>query len=145
MSAESKNKKPFVYLVGAGPGRADLITVRGANAIAAADCIIADKLANPALLKFARPDAEIVPVPKRIGPGSFTQDAVNKILLEKAAPGRIVVRLKGGDPCIFGRVAEELAVLKEHRIEFEIVPGITAAVAAGAYAGIILTDRDYAS
>ncbi|UCG48350.1 MAG: uroporphyrinogen-III C-methyltransferase [Phycisphaerales bacterium] len=145
MSAESKNKKPFVYLVGAGPGRADLITVRGANAIAAADCIIADKLANPALLKFARPDAEIVPVPKRIGPGSFTQDAVNRILLEKAAPGRIVVRLKGGDPCIFGRAGEELAVLKEHGIEFEIVPGITAAVAAGAYAGIILTDRDYAS
>lgn len=141
----SKSGKAFVYLVGAGPGRADLITVRGANAIASADCIIYDKLANPALLELARPDAEIVGVPKRIGPGSATQDQINRLLLEKTAGGRTVVRLKGGDPCIFGRVAEELAVLTEAGIDFEIVPGVTAASGAGAYAGVLLTDREHAS
>ena len=137
--------KSFVYLVGAGPGRADLITVRGAEVIKKADCIIYDKLANPALLKFARADAEIIHVPKRIGGSSVTQEEINKLLIEKTSGGRIVVRLKGGDPCIFGRVAEELAVLIEEGIGFEIVPGITAGIAVSAYAGIILTDREYSS
>jgi uroporphyrinogen III methyltransferase/synthase len=138
-------KKGFVYLVGAGPGRADLITVRGAEALRAADCIIYDKLANPALLRFARKDAEIVHVPKRVGKGSVTQDEINRLLVEKASAGRTVVRLKGGDPCIFGRVAEELALLSEAGIGFEIVPGITAGVAVSSYTGIMLTDRDYSS
>jgi uroporphyrinogen III methyltransferase/synthase len=137
--------KGFVYLVGAGPGRADLITVRGAEALKRADCIIYDKLANPALLRFARADAEIIHVPKRIGGSSVTQEEINKLLLEKASAKRTVVRLKGGDPCIFGRVAEELAVLIEEGIGFEIVPGITAGIAVSAYAGIILTDREYSS
>ncbi len=137
--------KGFVYLVGAGPGRADLITVRGAEALKRADCIIYDKLANPALLRFTRDDAEIIHVPKRTGGVSVTQEEINKLLLEKASAGRTVVRLKGGDPCIFGRCAEELAVLIEEGIGFEIVPGITAGIAVSAYAGIILTDREYSS
>ena len=116
-------KKGFVYLVGAGPGRADLITVRGAEVLKAADCVIYDKLANSALLQFVRKDAEIIHVPKRIGEGSCTQDEINKVLAEKALAGKTVVRLKGGDPCIFGRVAEELAVLIEAGVDFEIVPG----------------------
>jgi siroheme synthase len=98
-------RKGFVYLVGAGPGRADLITVRGAEVLKTADCVIYDKLANPALLQFARKDTEIIHVPKRIGEGSCTQDEINKVLVEKALAGKTVVRLKGGDPCIFGRVA----------------------------------------
>ncbi len=137
--------KGFVYLVGAGPGRADLITVRGAEVLKKADCIIYDKLANPALLRFARSDAEIIHVPKRTGGSSVTQEEINKLLLEKASANRTIVRLKGGDPCIFGRCAEELAVLIEAGIGFEIVPGITAGIAVAAYAGILLTDREYSS
>ena len=140
--------KGKVYLVGAGPGRADLITVRGAEVLKAADSVIYDRLANPALLKFARKDAEIIHVPKRIGPpkaDSCTQEEINKLLVEKAGSGQIVVRLKGGDPCIFGRCSEELAVLADAGIDFEIVPGVTAAIAAAGYTGIMLTDRDYSS
>ena len=137
--------KGFVYLVGAGPGRADLVTVRGAEVLGAADCIIYDKLANPALLKFARKDAEIIHVPKRVGSGSCTQDEINRLLVERASSGRTVVRLKGGDPCIFGRCAEEAAVLVDAGIDFEIVPGVTAAIAAAGYTGIMLTDREYSS
>ena len=137
--------KGFVYLVGAGPGRADLITLRGAELIKTADCIIADKLANPALLELARADADIVNVPKRIGSGSFTQDQINEILVQKALEGKTVVRLKGGDPCIFGRVTEEVVALNEVGVKFEIVPGITAAIAASEYTGIMLTDRRYSS
>jgi len=131
--------------VGAGPGRADLITVRGAEVLKAADCVIYDKLANPALLQYARRDAEMIHVPKRIGKGSCTQDQINQVLVEKALNGKTVVRLKGGDPCMFGRVAEELAVLIEAGVGFEIVPGVTAAVAASSYTGILLTDREYSS
>ncbi len=138
-------EKGFVYLVGAGPGRADLITVRGAEILRKADCIIYDKLANPALLKFARKDAEILHVPKRIGRDSFTQQEINNLLLEKASEGKTVVRLKGGDPGIFGRCYEEIMLLAEAAINFEIVPGVTAATAAAEYAGIILTDRQYSS
>jgi uroporphyrinogen III methyltransferase/synthase len=138
-------KKGFVYLVGAGPGRADLITVRGAEALKAADCIIYDKLANPALLRFAPADAEILHVPKRTGGVSVTQKEINKLMLEQALAGRTVVRLKGGDPCIFGRCHEELAALIEHGIGFEIVPGISSGIAVAAYAGIMLTDKEYSS
>jgi len=134
-------EKGRVYLVGAGPGRADLITVRGAEVLKTADCVICDKLANPALLKFARPDAEIIHVPKRVGRSSVTQEEINKLLIEKADTGKIVVRLKGGDPCIFARAAEELTTLADAGIDFEIVPGVTAAIAAAAYTGIMLTDR----
>jgi uroporphyrinogen III methyltransferase/synthase len=139
------SKKGKVYLVGAGPGKADLITIRGAELLKTADCIIYDKLANPALLKFARPDAELINVPKRIGPGSATQDQINKLLVEKVNRGKTVVRLKGGDPSIFGRTSQELSALIKADIDFEIVPGVTAAVAAAESAGILLTDRDYSS
>lgn len=141
----SDKKQGKVYLVGAGPGRADLITVRGAELLKTADCIIYDKLASPALLNYARGDAEILHVPKRIGPSSFTQQEINRLLVEKASAGKTVVRLKGGDPCIFGRGSEEAAVLVEAGIDFEIVPGVTAGIAAGAYAGVMLTDRNYSS
>jgi len=141
----SQGKKGFVYLVGAGPGRADLITVRGAELLKTADCIIYDKLANPALLSYARPDADIIHVPKRIGTGSCTQDEINRLLVEKASSGKTVVRLKGGDPCIFGRGSEEARFLSKAGIDFEIVPGVTAAVAAAEYAGVMLTDREYSS
>jgi len=137
-------KKGKVYLVGAGPGRADLITVRGAELLKAADCVIYDKLANPALLKFARPDAEIIHVPKRIGSSSCTQDQINKLMVEKAASGKTVVRLKGGDPGIFGRAGQEISAITKAGIDFEIIPGVTAATAAE-FAGIMLTDRDYSS
>ncbi len=130
-----------VYLVGAGPGRAELITLRGAEALRCADCIIYDRLVNPDLLGLARADAEIIHTPKRAGGDSATQEQINRLLLEKASAGRIVVRLKGGDACIFGRGFEEAALLAEAGIEFEIVPGVTAAVAASEYAGIMLTDR----
>jgi len=135
----------FVYFVGAGPGRADLITVRGVEVFKKADCIIYDKLANPALLKYARADTEIIHVPKRIGDASVTQHQINRLLVEKASGGRTVVRLKGGDPCIFGRITEEVAALSEAGIDFEIVPGITAGIAVSAYTGIMLTDRKYSS
>jgi uroporphyrinogen III methyltransferase/synthase len=138
-------KKGFVYLVGAGPGRADLITVRGAEVLKKADCIIYDRLANPALLRFARADAEIIAVPKRNGKALFTQPEINELLLQKARGGKTVVRLKGGDPCMFGRCTEEAAALAEAGIDFEMVPGVTAAVAAAGYTGIILTDREYSS
>ena len=145
MKAANDKTKGVVYLVGAGPGRADLITVRGAEVLELADCIIYDKLANPALLRYARPDAELIHVPKRIGSGSCKQEDINKLLIEKASSGKTVVRLKGGDPCIFGRGAEEAKVLAEAGIDFEIVPGVTAAIAAAEYTGIMLTDREYSS
>jgi uroporphyrinogen III methyltransferase/synthase len=138
-------RKAKVYLVGAGPGQADLITVRGAHLLKTADCIIYDKLANPALLDYASPDADIIHVPKRIGSRSVTQQDINDLLLEKAATAKTIVRLKGGDPCIFGRGAEEAALLAEAGIDFQIVPGVTAAIAAAEYSGIMLTHRDYSS
>jgi uroporphyrinogen III methyltransferase/synthase len=138
-------KQGKVYLVGAGPGREDLITVRGAEIIKIADCVIYDKLANPALLKYTSANTEIIHVPKRIGDASFTQRQINKLLVDKASDGKTVVRLKGGDPCIFGRGAEEAALLAKAGIDFEIVPGVTAAIAAGSYAAVMLTDRNYSS
>lgn len=144
MSA-TNNKKGKVYLVGAGPGRVDLIALRGLELLKAADCVIYDKLANPALLKYARPDAELIAAPKRIGDESVTQQQINNLLIEKAAQYKTVVRLKGGDPYIFGRGTEEAAVLAQAGIDFEVVPGVTAAIAAAAYAGLPLTDRNLAS
>jgi uroporphyrinogen III methyltransferase/synthase len=143
--AEKIKNSGKVYLVGAGPGAPDLITLRAAELLKIADCIIIDKLANPALLKYAKQNAEIIHTPKRAGPASVTQDTINMLMVEKALAGKIVVRLKGGDPCIFSRVSQETAALSQAGIDFEIVPGITAAVAVASYAGILLTDRDYAS
>jgi len=138
-------KNSMVYLVGAGPGRADLITIRARELIACADCIICDRLANPELLKLARPDAEIIHVPKRLGDRPYTQDEVNNLIVEKAAQHKTVIRLKGGDPCLFARAAEELGTLADNGIDFEVVPGVTAASAAAACAGVLLTDRTLSS
>ena len=140
-----ETEKGFVYLVGAGPGRPDLITIRGVELLRQADCVIWDKLVHPSLLNYAPAGAEIIHTPKRAGAGSFTQEQINKLLIEKAVEGKVVVRLKGGDPCIFGRGAEEAAALAEAGVDFEIVPGVTAGIAAGEYAGIMLTDRRFSS
>jgi uroporphyrinogen III methyltransferase / synthase len=137
--------KGKVFLVGAGPGRKDLITVRGAELLKKADCVICDKLANSDMLRYVKADAEIIYVPKRIGPKSITQQQINNILVDRAKNKKIVVRLKGGDPGIFGRASEELNVLAGAGIDFEIVPGITSGIAAAEYAGIMLTDREFAS
>ena len=137
--------KGLVYLVGAGPGDPGLITVKGQECIRKADVLVYDYLANAALLKNARPDAELLYVGKKGGDHTLSQDGINALLVEKAQEGNIVTRLKGGDPFIFGRGGEEAEVLIEAGIEFEIVPGVTSAIAAPAYAGIPLTHRDYTS
>ena len=137
--------KGFVYLVGAGPGDPGLITVKGQACIRKADVLVYDYLANAALLKHARSNAELLYVGKKGGDHTLSQDGINALLVEKARAGNIVARLKGGDPFIFGRGGEEVEVLVEAGIAFEIVPGVTSAVAAPAYAGIPLTHRDYTS
>lgn len=142
---EEKNKKGKVYLVGAGPGEPDLITIRGMQLIGLADCIIYDKLVNPSLLDFAKGDAEIIHTPKRQAPNSFTQEQINEVMVEKAMEGKTVVRLKGGDPWIFSRGPEEAKILAQAGIDFEIVPGITAGLAAAEYAGIMLSERSLSS
>ena len=124
-----------VYLVGAGPGAAGLITVRGAELLARADCVLYDSLASAAFLAQTRLGAELISVGKRSGAHSFTQLQINELLVSKAKQHQTVVRLKGGDPCIFGRGAEEARALADASINFEIVPGITSAIAAAEYAG----------
>lgn len=130
-----------VFLVGAGPGDPDLITVRGLNAIKNADVIVYDRLANPELLSYASEHSEKIYVGKRPGKRSVSQEQINRILVAKAKEHKKVVRLKGGDPFIFGRGGEECVVLTEENITFEVVPGISSAIAAPAYAGIPLTHR----
>ena len=140
------NPKPGkVYLVGAGPGDPKLITVRGLELIAAADVIVNDRLASPRLLSHARPDAEIVYVGKVPGKHHATQDEIISIIIDRARKGKSVARLKGGDPFVFGRGGEEAAALAEAGIEFEVVPGVTSAIAAPAYAGIPVTHRGLAT
>lgn len=135
-----------VYLVGAGPGAADLITIRGARLIRNADVIVYDFLANPEILRLAPADAERIYAGKR-GGGEHTleQSEINRLLIERARQGKRVVRLKGGDPFIFGRGGEEAQALAAASVEFEIVPGITSAIAAPAFAGIPLTHREHGS
>jgi uroporphyrinogen III methyltransferase/synthase len=137
-----KNK---VYLVGAGPGDPGLITVKGLECIRRADVIIYDYLASPVLAKHAKEDAEIIYVGKKVGDHTFTQEMINTLIVEKAKAGLTVTRLKGGDPFIFGRGGEEAEALMEAGIFFEIVPGVTSAIAAPAYAGIPLTHRKHTS
>ena len=138
-------KTGTVILVGAGPGDAGLITVKGLQRLRQADCVVYDGLANPALLAEVKPDAELINVRKRTGDHPIKQNDINAILVEKAKQGKVVVRLKGGDPCLFGRAAEEIAACAAAGISIEIVPGVTSGVAAAEYAGIFLTDRDRAS
>ncbi|MEK6976855.1 MAG: uroporphyrinogen-III C-methyltransferase [Candidatus Hydrothermarchaeota archaeon] len=134
-----------VYLVGAGPGDPDLITVKGLGLIERADILIYDRLAGEELLSHAKPGAELIYVGKRTGAHTYTQEEINRLLVEKAAEGKVVVRLKGGDPFVFGRGGEEARVLREHGIEFEVVPGVTSAIAVPGLANIPVTDRRYAS
>ncbi len=132
-----------VYLIGAGPGDPGLITVKGLECIKNADVIIYDYLASPALLKHAPENAELIYVGKKGGDHTLSQDRINALIAEKAKSGLTVARLKGGDPFIFGRGGEEAEVLINKGIPFEIVPGVTSAIAAPAYAGIPLTHREY--
>jgi uroporphyrinogen III methyltransferase/synthase len=134
-----------VYLVGAGPGDPELITLKGLECIKNADVIIYDYLASPGLLKHAREHAEIIYVGKKGGDHTLSQDRINALIAEKAQKGLTVTRLKGGDPFIFGRGGEEAEVLVDARIPFEIIPGVTSAIAAPAYAGIPLTHRKFTS
>jgi len=134
-------RKAKVYLVGAGPGDPALITVKGKACIETAEVIIYDYLAAPALLNHARQEAELIYVGKKGGDHTLSQDEINALIVEKAKAGFSVCRLKGGDPFIFGRGGEEAEVLVAEGIPFEVVPGVTSAVAAAAYAGIPLTHR----
>jgi uroporphyrinogen III methyltransferase/synthase len=137
--------KASVYLVGAGPGDPGLITVQGKACIQKADVIIYDYLASPALLKYARKSAELIYVGKKGGDHTLSQDEINALIVEKAKSGGVICRLKGGDPYIFGRGGEEAETLFKAGISFEIVPGVTSAIAAAAYAGIPLTHRKLTS
>jgi uroporphyrin-III C-methyltransferase len=132
-----------VYLVGAGPGSPDLITVRGLRLLQSADVVVHDALVHRDLLAEVRPDAERVYAGKRgYCVGSTLQETINDVLVNRARDGLTVVRLKGGDPCVFGRGGEEAEYLAERGIPFEIVPGVTTAVGACAAASIPLTHRD---
>ncbi len=133
------------YLVGAGPGDPGLITVKGQRLLAVADVVIYDYLASPELLDVCRADAERIYVGKKGGDHTLPQEEINALIVAKVREGKNVVRLKGGDPYIFGRGAEEAEELLAAGLEFEVVPGVTSAVAGPAYAGIPLTHRKYAS
>ncbi len=137
------DKKGKVYLVGAGPGDPGLLTLRGKELIEKAEVIIYDRLASPRIMEFANPEAEKIYVGKRVGKHVANQQEINDLILKKAKEGKRVVRLKGGDPFIFGRGGEEAQILASHGISFEIVPGVTSAIAVPAYAGIPLTHRSY--
>jgi uroporphyrinogen III methyltransferase/synthase len=144
MTQTEQSSKGIVYLVGAGPGDPGLITLRGADLLASAEIVVYDALANPRLLSHC-PQAEKIYVGKRAASHSMSQEQINALLIEKAREGKRVVRLKGGDPFVFGRGGEECEALTGAGIRFEVVPGITAAIAAPAYAGIPVTHRDFNS
>ena len=134
-----------VQLIGAGPGDPKLITVGGMEALKAADVVVYDRLAHPALLGYARPDATRIYVGKQADRHAMKQDDINALLAEEAQQGKSVARLKGGDPFVFGRGGEEAEYLRERGIPFVVIPGVTSAIAAPAYAGIPVTHRDLAS
>ena len=134
-----------VYLVGAGPGDPRLITVRGADLLRRADVIVYDRLAADSLLDLARPECELIDAGKGPGDVTLSQDETTQVLIEHGRRGVLVVRLKGGDPFVFGRGGEEAQALRQARIEYEIVPGISSAIAVPAYAGVPVTHRDLAA
>ncbi len=134
-----------IYLVGAGPGDAELITLKGYQLICQADVILYDHLIPPELLPLARPTAELIPVGKHAGKHTLPQEKINELLIENAKEDKIVVRLKGGDPFLFGRGGEEAEACAEAKIDFEVIPGVTSALAGPSYAGIPTTHRDFTS
>lgn len=134
-----------VYLVGAGPGDPDLLTLKAARLLASADIVLHDALVSDAVLAMVSPRAQIINIGRRHGQKLLTQEEIGTLLAACAAQHEVVVRLKGGDPLIFGRAGEEMESLRRRRVEFEVVPGITAAIGAAAAAGISLTDRRQAS
>ncbi|MBT2575667.1 uroporphyrinogen-III C-methyltransferase [Bacillus sp. ISL-51] len=138
-------KNGIVYFVGAGPGDPGLITVKGKQALEKADVILYDRLANPKLLEYASPDCRFIYCGKLPDRHFMKQAEINALLIEKAVEGLTVVRLKGGDPSVFGRVGEEADALHQHGIRYEMVPGITSGIAAPLYAGTPVTHRDFAS
>jgi uroporphyrinogen III methyltransferase/synthase len=137
--------KGKVYIVGAGPGDIGLLTVKGLQCLKKSDVVVYDYHLNAQILNYVSHDAEFIYAGKRGGQHDMTQDKINETLVEKAKEGKTICRLKGGDPFVFGRGGEEAEVLSKEGIEFEIVPGISSAIAAPAYAGIPLTHRSYSS
>lgn len=137
-----KNEIGTVYLVGAGPGDPDLITVKGLKLIRSADVVVYDRLIPSELLNETRPDAELVDVGKTPYRASITQEQINTVLVEKALAGHNVLRLKGGDPFVFGRGGEEALACIAAGVPFEVVPGVSSAIAAPAYAGVPVTHRN---
>jgi len=135
--------KGMVYLIGAGPGAPGLITLKAIECIKEADVLVYDYLANKKFLEYARKGAEIIYVGKIGGAHTLPQDEINKLIIKKAQKGKIIARLKGGDPFIFGRGGEEAEEIIQAGIPYEVIPGVTAGVAAAAYAGIPLTHRDF--
>ncbi|HEX3988381.1 MAG TPA: uroporphyrinogen-III C-methyltransferase [Verrucomicrobiae bacterium] len=133
--------KGIVYLVGAGPGDAGLITVRGAELLGRADVVVYDALVNLDLLRYAKPDAELIYAGKRSNAHAIPQEQLNQLLIDKAVGGKCVVRLKGGDPYVFGRGGEEAGELAAAGVAFEVVPGISSSIAGPNYAGIPVTHR----
>ena len=140
-----QSPKATVYLIGAGPGDAGLLTLRGKELLETCEVVVYDYLANEELLAFARPDAELIYAGKMGGDHTLPQQEINALLTAKAGEGKRVARLKGGDPYMFGRGAEEAEELLKADIPFEVVPGVTSAIAGPAYAGIPLTHRSHAS
>src|SRR6478736_2683174 len=145
MNAKTTSPNGFVWLLGAGPGAPDLITVRGLRVLQAAEAVVYDELANADLLKNAPAGCELHSVGKRAGRHNATQDEINALLVALARAGKKVVRLKGGDPIVFGRAGEEIEALRAAGLPYEIVPGVTAATASAAAAGLPLTHRDFSS
>jgi uroporphyrin-III C-methyltransferase len=144
-SLATRHSSPKVFLLGAGPGDPELLTLKALRILQSADVVLHDSLIGPEILNLIPPTAERIDVGKRAGFRLLTQQDINSLLLANAAKHKIVVRLKGGDPLLFGRAAEELQALREANIPFEIVPGISAAFGAAAAAKVSLTDRRLAS
>jgi len=134
-----------VYLVGAGPGDPELLTLKAVRLLAAANVVLHDALVSEGVLALISPAAEVINVGKRAGQKLLTQDEINSLLVSCAGAHQTVVRLKGGDPTVFGRAGEEIEALRKAGVAWEIVPGISAALGAAAAAGISLTDRRVAS